>query len=544
MEEYYQIGNTRANETPHEITATKGPLWGNATVSLTSSKRVDVIIDDLAPVVKILSPKDGTLTNKTTLSFEGNATDNRGISTVEYRVSSGSWAKAVGIDPWSFTVPLPDGTYQVFVRATDLSGLQTTARINVTVDTVPPSLVIFKPATGTLTNKSQVSVQGRTEPGASVRFLPQGAASNLSIPTDNEGNFNFGLNLTEGINDIVIVAQDMAGNQVTRSVEVTLDTVPPLLYIYSPAEGLITNSSKVSVSGRTDSGTNVTITVNGVPIPVALNGTFSYDLLLSDGSYIVHIGAKDEAGNLASLDRHVIVDTVPPKIEIDHPDDNLLTNVPFVTINGRAQGPSVWVGPIQSNAQRDPEAGWWDFAQAYTLKEGRNNITISAQDTAGNRATVTLHLTLDTVPPALNITDPLDGSKTTLAVINIVGTAEPGANLTLNGAPIDDTDGSFSIKVNLFLGSNTFNMTARDAAGNTHNVSVTIARQKKASSASLSGDLVPVLLILLLVVLAVLLLAYSFSRPKQEERRPTQRTSPAKAKPKRRPPVLVADEEE
>ena len=544
IEEYYQIGDQRTNETPHEVTATKGPLWGKATAEMTSSKTVDVIIDDLAPVVKILSPAEGTVTNISMLSFKGNATDNRGVSVVEYRVSTGSWARTDGIDPWNFTVPLPDGTYQVFVRATDLSGLQTTARINVTVDTIAPSLVIFKPVPGTLTNKSPISVEGKTDVGVAVVLRPQGDTSNVGIPVDANGDFKFSYNLTEGSNDIVVVAQDAAGNQVTRSVEVRLDTVPPLLYIYSPAKGLITNSSKVTVSGRTDSGGNVTISVNGVPIPVALNGTFSYDMLLSDGSYVIHLGAKDEAGNSASADRDLIVDTVKPKIEIDHPDDNFLTSTPLITISGRAQGPSVWVGIIDADTQKDPEAGWWDFSELFPLQEGPNNITIKAQDLAGNRGSVVVHVTLDTVPPVLSITDPLDGSTTTSAVINMVGTAEPGANLTLNGAPVDDTDGSFSITVNLVLGKNTFNMTARDAAGNTHNITLTVTRQKKTSGTTLGGSMFPLLLILILICIAVFLLAYNYSRGEEKKQAPVRRPKPTKGRPKRKAPVIVADEEE
>jgi hypothetical protein len=538
--EYYQIGDTRTNQTPHEVVATKGPLWGNATARMTFSKTVDILIDDLPPVVKILSPIDGLITNRTTLLFSGNATDNRGVSQVEYRVSTGSWAKTKDIDPWNFTVPLPDGTYQVFVRATDLSGLQTTARVNVTVDTIAPSLVIYKPAFDTLTNKSLISVEGKTDTGSSVWRFP----SNLSIPVDNHGNFKFDLNLTEGTNDIVLVAKDGAGNQVSRSVKVRLDTVPPLLYIYSPAKSSITNSSKVTVSGRTDSGGNVTITVNGVPIPVALNGTFSYDLLLSDGSYNVHVGAKDEAGNLASSDRDIIVDTVKPKLELDSPDDNFLTRTALITVNGRAQGPSVWVGPIEADTQKDPEAGWWDFSELYPLKEGRNNITIKAQDLAGNKESLVLHVTLDTVPPALNITDPLDGSTTTLSVVNIVGTAEPGANLTLNGAPVDDTDGSFSITVYLVMGQNNFNMTAKDPAGNTYNVSFTITRQKKATNTTLSGDLFPLVLILILICIAVFLLAYNYSRSDEKRKMPKKRTTPKRTKLKQKTKAQVADEEE
>jgi len=520
VEQYLQVGTTRTYRTPHEVTATTGSLWGNATVTMDSSKTLPVVLDDIPPIVKILQPQDGVLFNRSMVSFKGNATDNERVTVVEYKVSSGSWSTATGINPWNFTLKLPEGTVQVAVRATDFHGLQATARVNVSIDSVAPTLMISKPTDGTLTNRTPIQVEGKTDPGASLRLVPSDGGKDKSIPIDANGNFKFSQDLTEGTNSIVLVAQDLAENQATRSVSVVLDTIPPLLYLYSPSATFITNSSKVLISGRTESGGGVTVTVNGLFVVVAQNGTFSYDLLLSDGNYPVRVTARDQAGNQASLLRNVTVKTTRPHIEIDSPANNLLTNTTLISVRGRAQAASVWVGVIEAQTFSASD-GWWDFTELYPLKEGQNDLVVKAIDLAGNRDSQTVRVFLDTAPPVLNISEPMDGSDTTSLQINVVGITEAGARLTVNGELVGDTDGSFSVPVNLNMGKNTIIIVARDQAGNSAKVTLTVTREKKGGTTTLgASDLWPLMLVVILLCIAVFLLAYSYARtePREEGR--------------------------
>jgi len=548
VEQYSQTGSKRTNMTPHEVRASMGPLWSNATADMLSSRTVNIVMDDMPPVVRILQPKEDALLNQSSVAFRGNATDNDGVSLVEYKVSSGPWTGADGLDPWNFTVAMQDGTHQVSVRATDITGLQTTALVNVTVDTVSPMLIISKPANDTLTNKTQVQVEGRTEPGASLHLVPAGGGENVSLPVDAQGRFQFPHNLTEGPNNIVLVAQDAAGNRVMRSVRVVLDTLPPRLSLSSPVPDLITNSSKVIVAGNTDGGGMAAITVNGLPISVAASGNFSQELLLSDGTYTIRVIAKDLAGNQATLMRTVTVDTVRPKVEIDAPDDGLVTNITLISVKGRAQAKLVWVGVVEADTSPDPEAGWWDYNELYPLKEGQNNITVQAQDVAGNRGSLTVKVIRDTVPPVINITEPLDGSKTTALLVNVVGTTEAGARITVNGDLLDETDGSFSVPVNLLLGKNVITVTAKDAAGNEARTTLTITREKKTvGPTSLGGDnLWPLLLIIVLMCIAVFLLAYNYARGEEpkEERLEKKGTRPKAGKKGKAAAYAKVDEEE
>jgi hypothetical protein len=121
------------------------------------------IIDNTAPLVTItaLSPDP---TNDNTPTFTGTATDTQSnISSVEYKVDSGSWTAATASDGafdetsegYTFTTAaLSDGAHTVYVRATDAaSPPNTTAEANYasdsfTVDTTAPTVSSTSPASG------------------------------------------------------------------------------------------------------------------------------------------------------------------------------------------------------------------------------------------------------------------------------------------------------------------------------------------------------------------------------------------------------------
>ena len=50
-----------------------------------------------------------------------------------------------------------------------------------------------------------------------------------------------------------------------------------------------------------------------------------------------------------------------------------------------------------------------NFSASVTLNEGSNTITATATDAAGNTASVSVRVSLDTVPPVIKISAPTDG---------------------------------------------------------------------------------------------------------------------------------------
>jgi hypothetical protein len=120
------------------------------------------VSSDTTPPSVIITALTPDPTNDNTPTFTGTATDDlSAISSVEYRVDSGSWLAASASDGafdsisegYTFTTAaLSDGAHTVYVRATD-SAANTTLEANYasdsfTVDTIAPSVVSTLPANG------------------------------------------------------------------------------------------------------------------------------------------------------------------------------------------------------------------------------------------------------------------------------------------------------------------------------------------------------------------------------------------------------------
>ena len=96
-----------------------------------------------------------------------------------------------------------------------------------------------------------------------------------------------------------------------------MDTVPPVLTVNSPTEGMVTNNATLVVSGVTNDATSspVTLKVNNQPVEVQENGQWSTTITLSEGENTITIVATDSAGKTSTVTRHVTLDTGAPEIQ-------------------------------------------------------------------------------------------------------------------------------------------------------------------------------------------------------------------------------------
>lgn len=125
------------------------------------------------------------------------------------------------------------------------------------------------------------------------------------------------------------------------------------------------------------------------------------------------------------------------------------------------------------------------YTPSVGLSEGDHTITIDVSDNDGNAAEQAVcTFKVDTVPPTLNITYPVDGLITNTETLVIEGvtndtTSTPvTVNITLNGVDTGtvtvNADGSFSKILSLTEGVNTIVVTATDAAGKSSTVTKTV----------------------------------------------------------------------
>ncbi|MBA4365361.1 MAG: hypothetical protein C0398_05070 [Coprothermobacter sp.] len=110
-----------------------------------------------------------------------------------------------------------------------------------------------------------------------------------------------------------------------------------------------------------------------------------------------------------------------------------------------------------------------DIRVRLTLPDGRHELIIVAVDGVGNRTERAIILVVDTRPPVLTVDPPSSVSTATLTLTGSAIDAVSGlASLTVNGElVVPFLDGSFSVKLALVKGVNTFVIEATDRAGNT-----------------------------------------------------------------------------
>jgi hypothetical protein len=472
--------NGTAVHTPHAIECSLGPVQNATSVDMTRSRSIAVTLrDSTAPVISVIGPAAGShLASGTVLAF-GTAQDDMALARVELSVDSGQWttvfSPATGDSApagWNLTLELEDGFHTLEARATDASGNPNSTLVSFFVDTVAPNVFITSPVPGYLTNLSELAVGGLSETGASVTV-------NGIVARTSGSSFSAVIRLSEGQNEIVAVAVDAAGNSNQSSITVTLDTVPPKMSVRYDPPDMYTNRPQLNISGEMQNGSSVTVNGRWVVLP-GLASSFATILLLRPGPNPVTVVVTDRAGNYNMSRVTVVYDTTPPAVEFVHPPDGFLTRDASLTLMLLVEGGALLAingRPYQAEPSNGTPGGKVPFNLAVALTEGANTISVRAQDAAGNVLSLSRRVVLDTVAPSLAISSPPDGFNTSNDSVFVVGVAEPGSTVIVQGAQVQvGISGDFGAEVRLGAGGNRIAVQAQDAAGNQNELSLNVTR--------------------------------------------------------------------
>lgn len=261
------------------------------------------IVDTVAPVVTITSPKDGEIMNQKSVTINGRVSE---MSSVTINGTS------VNVKPdltFSYTAPLTAKTIFVIV-AKDIAGNIGQGQITVLLDITPPKLTVTKPLTFQNVTTPFVDVEGYTDADA-VSVYVNGQKVMLST------NYTFAYRVpltTDGLNIIEVKAVDSVGNESKFSVPV---------YYYSKTKIVLQVDNKIATindkSVQLDAPPKI---VNGntlVPvrfIVTAFGAKVDWDpslkivsIKLSDISVMLQVDSK-----YASLNGQKITLSVAPKI--------------------------------------------------------------------------------------------------------------------------------------------------------------------------------------------------------------------------------------
>jgi hypothetical protein len=472
----WSVGETRTNQRWSIIAYLAGSEAGTQripgpSIPFDKDYKGQLVFNDVIPPdLVVTKPSSNHVQSKANLTVEGKCTDaHSGPWLVQVSFdpepnwNRKSWHNASGSVQWDASFdPWPDGTYTVFVRAFDLAnhptGLFSNITItNVTVDTTAPNLTVRPLVDYTITNNSFITVSGHTDPDVTSISI-NGEVQNLS-----GSSFSRSVVLNEGNNTIVVVATDWAGNIAKETRVVRYDSISPILIITHPPPGLRTNQQTLSIAGRTDL-VDVQITVDGIPVQI-MNSVWSHTVGMLPGPNSFLVDAVDSAFNHRKALVEVYYDNVPPDIQVSKPQDGEIINVSTFKLLGFT-ATDIRHNQIEVNEIFiGVDNGVFDYDMTI-LEDGPLNITIVAEDIAGNVATEVIQVIIDTTGPTIQNLSLIEDEILNVPTITITGNTETDSTLYIEGKVVQVIDGFFHTQVGLEEGPNTIQFRAQDAAGN------------------------------------------------------------------------------
>ena len=428
-----------------EIVARAVDLLGHAT----DSQPVAVVVDTLAPVVRLDSPLDPLVTTPT-VTVTGHVDEpHLDAVTVAGLAAVVDAAGDFSVDG----VPLTEGPNEITAVASDTFGHSATSEpVLYVLDTLAPQLTVTAPLDGEIVTALEVAVTG----SAVDPNLDTVTVNGIEATVDETGAFTVLVPLADGANLLTVVAADRAGHTAETTLSVFLDSLPPGVSVDTPPPGACLPAGTPQTLGGDFADANPATGLGGQPPAVALavrtagGVTVTYvgelsadgtrwtaadvDLGAVEGTASATIVATDVLGNAAQAVAAWRIDAAAPVVALT------LDGSPFP---GAAAGttPPAGATPVLLNrvvaagVRVDDGAAAAPPAATLTLDgvpyaagtpiaaEGDHLLVASATDCAGHTTARHALFRLDRTPPALVSSNPAAGARRTAAVAGFSGVA-------------------------------------------------------------------------------------------------------------------------
>jgi hypothetical protein len=410
-------------------------------------------------------------------------------------------------------------TLPVTITATDPMGNQTVITDQIAIDTVPNPLSFNSVTADNTINKTEaagiVNVTGTSTAGAAVTVMMEG--NSQTVTTDAQGNWSVTypagtFATSDGTRTFTATTVDAAGNTSSSTHTMLVDTTTTVTFSAGnlTADNIINGTEAnegVTLTGTAEAGSqSVSVQWNGVTLPVdTLNadGTWSVKFPTSavqaTGTTTATVTAVDAYGNTDTDTRSITVDrsTTVAVNSGQAGGDNIIMSTEAnngVALNGTAEAGAKVDVTFQGNTHTVTAGSDGTWSTTFTSSEitrgtysnGTNNtVNVTATDTAGNVATTTHTLNVDT--EVTNFTSGTDSYNSIKAdgVLNnaealngltVTGTVEAGSTVSVQlgdagpyNAVVNGTTWSYTFAASDIPNGDTtatLTATAKDALGN------------------------------------------------------------------------------
>ena len=341
-----------------------------------------------------------------------------------------------------------DGEYFVEVEAVNGCGALSTASVLVEIDNTVPTVAIAnlvddQPISvaveiiGTATDEHFDNYVLEFGEGASpLIFTPIMPPGIVTRQVDNKllGNWSVG-DLAAGIYTLRLSAVDVVGNRATAPVRLQVlaaefierYAVDPALI--SPNGDAVKDQAEIELDLKAEARVTLTILssasapvttlIDGVVLPIGPHTAIWDGLGVADGDYVAFLRAEHPTAStlFEEAEIAITVDTVAPAVTISTPAADGFLSLPGV-INGSITDDhlehfEIEVGPTAGALRRvaeDTLSASGVLATLSSLGDGTYRLRATASDQAGNTTELDFMFEIDSTPPALALTAPIDGA--------------------------------------------------------------------------------------------------------------------------------------
>lgn len=327
-----------------------------------------------------------------------------GVGLMEYRLDAGGWQSGNSLT-------LPDGVYMVEGRVLDQAGNAATARMNIRVDAVSPSLSLALPpvdgANGWYLTRPELffsALDGTSGLAAlEVRLNQAGwqAATSLVVP--------------EGSHQVDVHARDVAGNITTENRTVQVDLTDPSLSILPTGtagrDGWYRSDVRI-VLDASDAGSGLSGTEFRLDGGAWMPG--STTTISDEGVHGLDTRTSDQSGRQATAGTTVKIDKTAPLSRFVSPPDGSSGTVVKGTLVLSGQSADALSGLHLVEMSFDegktwqtlePVSGEWTHAwDTRRLSNGVARVLVRGTDLAGNmEAPRRIEVILANQPPRISV---------------------------------------------------------------------------------------------------------------------------------------------
>lgn len=347
---------------------------------------------------------------------------------------------------------LRDGSHNITVKAVDVAGNVGTATVLFTVETIAPTVTIISPISQTYS--TDVEFLYYISEQCDVDIFMDGVLNSTNIANGSMLSW-----LSDGDHNITIIVEDHGGKIGHAEVLFSLDKYIPIVEITSPLAGYYNNTS-VTLTYTVSFATSLQIFINGdVNSSLLPSGSI---LSPNEGENNVTLVARDYNGNVVRETVLFTVDTTKPVVTIlsitnatyNHTLELSYeiseTTIVIILIDGVANSTSLASG-----------------SKLTFLLDGIHNITIVAEDDAGNKGKSTVIFILDRVAPTISISSPTNSTIRNQVVVKYSVSGHKTLTIKLDGVANSTEQPSGSKLPSLKNGNHVLELVATDDAGNT-----------------------------------------------------------------------------